>query len=735
MDSTFVSGVKQHVNGELEEIAAGQDEGDFDADALLYSTNELLHRLPSDCSPLLRSIVSGMLCERTSAHVAPTGSGKSHQSRVAAAFLYREGMRVLLAYPTKVLCDEAVEHFRRNLSDAFDAGEIAEVYGRNAKNDYGQEIAGSFPISENTRIIICTHAQLTRRGWSRYLRGLMSFISRKPSDDNFTPYHIIIDEYSEFIKACRHSIALEHRCAERQQPDGTLIMQIPLRECPKHARSGNCGNCELRRYGGSQRYNEYSFRELGRPEVIRFNKHRLQRNWPNDPLTIAIGGDGLMVEENIRVGRTTSARRVTGIGDMEIDPDSLWAYRIEYFTADDDGKHPEESNHEIITDLLRFSHNPVIATEHPIDSATGQIVRSEALKDRIERAEEDWDENISFPYGVCDASTLLLTDICPLENLRRYSEHHWTGIALLDGSPLHDDQEVLRAVFPQLQELKHPYPDRKVKQVAIVTPSGHRSLHSLIGNDQRLLTVGLEDFGDVIIFAATKKDSGNLYNEVYKAHTTSCRVDGNDKHIDYASHIMADGIHRCFIGYTRSVLGRGVNRQGVAALVIDARAFRPLSSFNPGVISQQEFELARDRERVGLIIQNLGRVLRGEHDKLAVVVVLNADPELLTVLRSSEAILEGCEQPPIFAAGDDMTQIMDQCVRWMHAGGGDWPEPDPALATVKNEGGRPKKSLEALLKQAREASSNGVSWSDFYRKCNLGRLRDEDRGQLREFFK
>src|SRR5262249_59058765 len=97
-----------------------------------------------------------------------------------------------------------------------------------------------------------------------------------------------------------------------------------------------------------------------------------------------------------------------------------------------------------------------------------------------------------------------------------------------------------------------------------------------------------------------------------------------------------------------------------------------------------------------------------------VLIVLNADEDLVNVLRTAPAIVEGSELPPVFASGKDLDVLIDQADRWLAAGGGEWPAPDATLAKPPRRG-RPKRTKESVLQAAEAAIGSGIGWSDFRR--------------------
>lgn len=70
--------------------------------------------------------------------------------------------------------------------------------------------------------------------------GLLGAIRPQYEKGETEPFHIVIDEYSEFIKQIRIVIPLKHRLLCRAKPDGSKRLGFPVMDCPKSSRFGNC---------------------------------------------------------------------------------------------------------------------------------------------------------------------------------------------------------------------------------------------------------------------------------------------------------------------------------------------------------------------------------------------------------------------------------------------------------------------------------------------------------------
>src|SRR5262249_53534392 len=136
----------------------------------------------------------------------------------------------------------------------------------------GDEELGEYPIYEWTRIVITTHAAISRRGFSKFMRGIWSRLGPIKKEKQSRPaFAVIIDEAGELVEQCHQQIDLEYRFRTRREPDGNGGTLVPLHDCPRSSWSGNCGNCTLAGTGGELTFNGFGIRELGRPRPIQMD--------------------------------------------------------------------------------------------------------------------------------------------------------------------------------------------------------------------------------------------------------------------------------------------------------------------------------------------------------------------------------------------------------------------------------------------------------------------------------
>jgi hypothetical protein len=354
-------------------------------------------------------------------------------------------------------------------------------------------------------------------------------------------------------------------------------------------------------------------------------------------------------------------------------------------------------------------------------------VSSVALATRIARGDEDWDDGITFPMAPCEVSTLLFTDTMPFQALKRYAERFGTSLTFLDAYPLENDLEVLRAVFPGLIVHRHPHTAAKIRQAAVVAVSGQVGVDALVGDDRRYVTYPLEKHSRVLIFSGYKKDAEQLYWSVPQSLQTYGLLDGND--IISRTPVRAAGDFLGWVVYNRGVISRAVNLVDSTTLVVDCSSFRPYRSFNPSELSEYGLDQARAEEHRALLVQIIGRVLRGAPDKKVGIIPLNCPDEVLKSLHASDLFRTTCEQEPIFSKSNDIIQAIDQMDRWLAEDSENFPAPNPAVRCFRRRYQNVQANVEM---EAIELAKAGANWSAIYRKLNLHRLSPEDRDRIKK---
>jgi hypothetical protein len=325
---------------------------------------------------------------------------------------------------------------------------------------------------------------------------------------------------------------------------------------------------------------------------------------------------------------------------------------------------------------------------------------------------------------VCYTHTLLYTDTYSLECMRRHIVSHQVSVALMGAALLDADRDDLAAVFDDLDICEYPYANCRIRQIAIAAFSEPTTARDWLDDRGRPLFAALDPCGPGLMYLAKKREADEYWRLIRDAYPEG-RLVTEDRERQCTDTIIEPpeevGMR---ITHARGVLGRGANLEGLTWVVLDANSLRAISSFNPESITKGAFEKARAREREALILQVLGRLLRGVPGHRVVLFLLNADGDLLEALAKSPAIHEACELPPIVKERESQTRLVREAVAWLEAGAGDWPNLPRDDDPVKDLGGRPKRSREDVVEAAEEAIANGVTWKKFRRKSHPERVLD-----------
>jgi len=362
-------------------------------------------------TPIAQSMIDDLAANRVACHAAPPGAGKSYAIAQTAVARYRAGLCTCLSFPTIKLCEEAVEHLEEFAPDAFEAGAVARVFGFRSRVDESfvqqdSDIFGDYEVPAHTRILVCTHAQLGRRGFSRFLRGLWAFLTKqKPDEEKKKPgrpaFALIIDEVGDLVRHQYMEVPLAQRYSRRDDPDGEGGTLVYHKECVKRTRCGNCDNCHLEPIGLECVYKSgLAIRELRHPECVRIEKDGKRMRVFSNPLTPKIEEFDLGPE--IRVGSTTFARQILGHRGRAVGAVNRKTAWIVLFKRDQrTRKHPRELTWNVFTHMLDLAYKPVMTVERPVDAITGAVVDTS----------KTGDSTVILPRGTCDVPRVRWTDL------------------------------------------------------------------------------------------------------------------------------------------------------------------------------------------------------------------------------------------------------------------------------------------------------------------------------------
>ncbi len=621
--------------------------------------DQVIKDLP-ELTEIARAMIDDLAAGRVAVHVAPTGAEKSYATAQAVAARFRQGLPTVVACPTIRLAGEMKEKLKELVPEAF-RGCVAQIYGLspmpaggedNEDDDAGRSDSGHYPIDSRTMIVIATRAQLGRRGFSTFIRALWTKLElAEDARGKRRPFSLIIDEAAEFLRMSRVEIPLKARARHQTEPDHNGSRHTFLRDCPKRNQSGNCAGCTLMATGMYAAFNRFRIRELRPPRTIEYDAINNPLTRFRDPLDVSV--DDFELTPKVRVGGTTFAAKVLGFRGERIEAMARRTAAINLFQHDPSGGQLHEAPDPVLANMLEFAWRPVITWEHPLDTE-GNIVDTGELVGRIVRREQGWDASVIFPRETCDVPRLQFADLAGVEKLRRFADDQQVGVLFVGVTLGRDDRDLLSEIWPEILERSHPYPQRKIRQLAIVAPDGNHGAGGLVGEAGRLVTAPLEEVGRGLVFLSTRRIANELYEKVYQEQPSVSFVDGGQVEWRNRHGVYNETETRTLLTYSRGVLGLGANLLDTRFLLVDSLAYRSIASFTPGELTPEEFAAARADERSSILAQNLGRLLRGEQGKTAVLILLNAEPDLVQAVATAPAVVEGSELPPVVTRGSDL---------------------------------------------------------------------------------
>jgi hypothetical protein len=714
-------------------------------------------------------------------HSAGCGSGKTYGIATAAADRARRGLPTLVAVPTIEAAGAFInELFKVDSELAENPKIITKLYGLNRDQDSDEPtfdesdnaVADSYKVEDSTLIAIATHAQLTRRGFSRYIRGIYEAIGSRAVDVKSVAsesgpelierpaFSILIDELHSFLESCRFELRLAHRYKVRKAHDGRGYTRLTAVSCPEQTSSGNCQNCHFGKLAGERDFNAFSIPELLPVRSVRYNANDEPLSRPAHPVDLTL--NDFAIGDWIRVDKTLFAASVESFRDMAIDTSRRFAeYTLNWRPDAETGDAPVEDPAEIVKHILAFGFRPVITKETPVDQDGNELdpetIRILKDSNRFRSDETFW------PLDPCQVPTLRLIDLVAFERLKRFAEYNAVDVQGFTATSTDELIDVLSEVFGNgLNRVTHEPPIRKIEKLAIAGVDGYRTARGLAMDKttRSIITRPLEAFSQVLIFAARKKQAVNLYQAVEGYHT-GARLVMNRTAISselsttrIASAFRDDEPPKTIIHYARGPYATGFNWTGLRTLVVDCNAFRRISSFTPKDVTLKSFQESQAKERAAIVAQNIGRLLRGESGKVAVLILLNAEPPLIDALAKDEFIINAVVEPPIVTPRySGLGSLIHDSSDWLHRNGVDsWKCSESNAKAVRAAIGvsnekrtnerREKRELkraatrERLRIEAAQAAGNGSTWKEFSRARHVDRYFDEVEIQaIRDLFK
>ena len=258
-------------------------------------------------------------------------------------------------------------------------------------------------------------------------------------------------------------------------------------------------------------------------------------------------------------------------------------------------------------------------------------------------------------------------------------------MSLLGASLGAEKLAIIESVFDGVVVQRHPYGDRKIERAAVIFVDGPDRDGDAVdpgqaGADHER---GWSD-GRGMIFLPRKRQAAGFFKAL-KDPNPGLKFGSNEG----ATVNVTDGSYEdhpleALLTYKRSTFGHGVNiketcngRSTMPTPTARFPASPPLPFRHPD--APESYAAMRARDLLELMMQNAGRLFRGEEGKVVFEIVMNADEPLREEYRKSEAIHDGSRLPPVFVSAPSLAAAIEMGRGWLESGGVTMPEPNPDI--------------------------------------------------------
>lgn len=689
--------------------------------------------------------------------IGATGTGKSWQAAQHALERHNQGLRTLLIVQDK----EAIDSIRRYVvKHAKDGGQDPESLrmqllistrsennaeedddDREDSDDSQSKVKGS--IKESTLILITHH----------------HFCSRKPLTTSFYPVLHWVAEHSPEVFLDEADLYIE-----RQNPGHQLDGRY-LKIGREHAHWMQANHCPSVKAGF--RCKQCHKRSLGSIED-KLTHHRYQIPHSLKPSQF----EGKSAEEFMLTDANLPSRERIDLPSMNLQLASLaqtpgfLAQRC-FERKKQNQRHvqqtPKEQMLTYLRDLIDCSFRPTLAEPFLVDNK-GQLVHADPHDLSLTMDAEghpviDGMKTASwhFPYFTCRTRFLLLYDCAPLTFLMRSASR------LILMSATIGDQHIpflnTCAEGASLVQVTIPIPKRRdLKQVIIIGHQGRIDWRSALPEkiaksiacdytDKGLTNrTTIERIGNALtaagkpplVFMPTKEDASLIFDAM-KERGWAYYIKG-----EFRTHSeKATAETTCLKGtmallsYARSSIGTGANLPEHDVVIVDGTVRRPHYLFNPTLKTEESYLIEQENDRVRIMTQNVGRILRGSGVKF--VFVTGISPGQLTRLAAEVERLAETKTVSWFT-GEDTITAMAALVQSVKAGQLVVPEATPPEEKPRRQQSRKQRAradaktgdvqgapvdVDAHARRmevVRDCASRGMSWRETSRKINAQRL-------------
>lgn len=659
---------------------------------------------------------------------APTGSGKTTES----AFYFIECLQnaIPVAYVASNRTDQ--EQFV-NLICEITGKPLAELFTQvlrgGAHLDEEIDVEGNVAIAKSTLGIITHHTYLMRKGVSLFFYPFYRWvISHKPV--------LLIDEADRLADAMSCIIPLQDRYIKRRQLGANMAEYWKVNQCPGFAGNGSCENC----FVGKQQIWEVD--QYSIPKIRSFGKVT-EADW-----SIERAVETPTITETEKYWFKREQMEVSQVEQHQFGFDKkAFRFRINAGETHD--------SRNALRDLIDSAFYPVIYRYMPV--VEGAPIEPDELT-----ANDELAPKVKYPFQPCQIPFLSLKDRAPLELWRRYTRQ----IRFLTAKFSPSNEDFLRSILSECHKIKIEQSSQKIDELLILGYKAGLRYTRHTAKKTEVFFAGLDAFGKVLCFEPKKEQSRKLHNKLPSSFPAGCYSEDSV----FVREKFAEGKWRALVTHSRGPLGRSMNLPQFFANFIKGLIYKPSLAFDLYKFNEEEINERRQADRISVIIQNAGRILRGNKGRKVIVLQYTTEEEIAelaaelsfmvrepiatTFFRFTEIIERREEETGKKIKETPEMRIKETILKWFEVGEVENGEPSIAdmvaagktrdVTDEEQEAARDEIKSEAIEKRRGElvefAENFEGTWREFSRVKNLsaklraGTITEEIVAELKDIF-
>lgn len=568
---------------------------------------------------------------------------------------------------------------------------------------------GHIKISESTLAVVTHHTYLQRKGMSDLFYSFLKWIEEKKPI-------IIVDEGDAFCEKITQTITVGARYVRRQPKGSKQAVYIKQEICPAFNKSGGCHNCWYFNQHHSQSY------EVSDYHVPYIKTEQRMTQSERDAKTHSFDLPIVTAEQEVQLGnlfmkQVQQHKRLLG--------NKSFRFNL---------KEEEVFDEKLaFRDMIDSAFFPTIYKEYP--TIKGEYIDPRDITEEV-RAK------VKFPYHTCDVPHLSLKDLSPMEWIRRHAKKSIWLSATFSPTNIHFLKEGLQ----DLAEVQIEVSNQKIDELLVVGFQGKITYVKTIKGKKNVFFQDYSTYGQSLVFEPRLVQSRDLYKKCPSDYGAACYFEDSAK----VNEKFRGGNWEVLITHSRGPLGRAINLPNYFTVFISANIYKPAMAYDLTTYTRDELTERKEQDRQAFILQNAGRILRGNQGR-KVIVLQNTDAKETKVIAKAvkgmvrEKVECGFYEHDVKALHADTLHFHET---------GKFKKTEKSLVDIAKDGlskvtaskrvdidmdvvkeKRKAEKIDEIKEKLKKLKQEGMTWTKVYRKLSVRRLDKEFRDKLKVWFK